>query len=263
MTSFSQHSVAALTAEDSEFRTVSGAGGSEVMENPQLGYTLPIRPGGRAPKTGIILCKVLDLLPVAGKRVLDIGTGETALIANHAAALAAAVIVGLEPEPSAAMWARKVVAHNCFSRVTILETAVGEYSPDQVFDLIVSNPPQMPAPVQRSVHDDSAVDGKDCFREIIKLATGNVQPGGLLVVNAFEFLGVEDSYNSDPSLFEILRQGSFEPTVVRRSVKEAAPGGWTARSIGYIREIYPKYVFATNDNGNYQFDIVSIVAEKQ
>ena len=60
-----------------------------VLRHTGYGYELPIRPGGYAPKSGLLVAKILEEMPVQDKLVFDIGTGETALLAIHAAALGA------------------------------------------------------------------------------------------------------------------------------------------------------------------------------
>lgn len=76
------------------------------------------------------------------RRILDIGTG-TGLIALMAAQrFPSADVVGVEIDADSAAQARENVAVSPWSdRIDIVCTAVQDYTPDERFDLIISNPP--------------------------------------------------------------------------------------------------------------------------
>lgn len=78
------------------------------------------------------------------RRVLDIGTG-TGLIALMVAQRTeewGAKVVGVEIDPSAAEDARENVSRSEWAeRVEVAQTPIQEYSPEEQFDHIISNPP--------------------------------------------------------------------------------------------------------------------------
>ena len=65
------------------------------------------------------------------------------------------------------------------------------------FDLIASNPPQMPTPLGRARSDAQAAadnggfDGWQVLDRIIAGAPAHLQPGGRLVFTIFAFLGLK------------------------------------------------------------------------
>lgn len=90
---------------------------------------------------GVLLGAWMDI-PKDCRRILDIGTG-TGLIALMAAQRTEeAYITGVEIDASSAEQARTNVAASEWSgRIEIVAASVQEYSPQERFDLIVSNPP--------------------------------------------------------------------------------------------------------------------------
>lgn len=253
---FSQHT---------EFVAYIGEGGSiRRLENIEKGYTLAMRPGGFVPKTGIILCQYLGTLKIKGASVLDIGTGESALLAIHCATLGASIVEAIDIDEVAVEWAEKnLVANNLISKVKLRKKSLYSHQGANKFDLIVSNPPQMPVKENRSIHDDAGRDGKSYLHGLIKLASRHLKPGGLLVFAAFDFLGVDTAYNKQFSLFKILRRNYFSPQIVLRVKREVRHSSYTARNLNYIKKIYPKYVFRKDTSGNCYHDLVIVAAQRR
>jgi len=85
------------------------------------------------------------------------------------------------------------------------------------FDLVCTNPPQMPTPPGRARRDATAaadnggVDGWEILDRVIDGVRAHLDPGGRLVFTLFAFLGLK-------SAFARLEAAGLEPTVVAREV---------------------------------------------
>lgn len=234
------------------------------IKNLVLDYTLVIKPNGHSPKTGILLCQHLSSISVKDLNVLDIGTGETALLAIHLAKLGVKKIVAIDTEHSAAMWAKKNVEFNNLTKKIIVKEIVAQkYKSDFKFDLIISNPPQMPVRKFRSFHDDGGRDGKSCIRQIIKFAAKALNKGGILLFTSFDFLGINKSYNNNPPIFNLLTRYSFTPQIVKQYTKTIKPLSYTEKNLYWIKKQYPQYKFYKNKKGLRQCKFFIISAKKR
>ena len=145
----------------------------------------------QAPKAGSLLfCRHLAVRP--GQRVLEIGSGMG--LAAVLAARAGAHVVATDVVPEAVDAVRANAALNGVS----VEARLGDcYAPvrGERFDLIASNPPQMPTPPGRERSDPAAAadnGGPDGWQVLDRLITGapdHLAPGGALVFTIFAFLG--------------------------------------------------------------------------
>jgi len=128
-------------------------------------------------------------------RIADVGTGSGCLAVALARWLPAAHIVAFDVSDAALRVARRNAArHDVGDRVLVLEGNLLE-STDGLFDVIVSNPPYVPAgdltSLQPEVRDfeptgalDGGQDGLDVIRRLVPQAAARLAPGGWLI---FEF----------------------------------------------------------------------------
>ena len=147
--------------------------------------------GVQPPKAGsLFFCRHLDVR--AGERMLEIGAGLG--FAAVLAARAGARVVATDVVPGAVEAMR---ANAALNGVT-LDARLGDcYAPvrDERFDLVCSNPPQMPTPPDRERHDATAAadnggpDGWRVLDRVIAGAPAHLVPGGRLVFTIFAFLG--------------------------------------------------------------------------
>ncbi|MFH1129645.1 MAG: class I SAM-dependent methyltransferase [Patescibacteria group bacterium] len=231
--------------------------------NSRYNYSLAIKPGGFTPKTGILLCQYLDRLPIKNKNILDVGTGQTALIAIHSAAMGAHQVIGLDIDKQAIAWAKKNRdANNLTRKINLKTKSISDYKDKKQVDIVVSNPPQMPVERQISLHDDGGWDGRGCMKSLISMGEQVLKSNGLLIFNVFDFLGVNQSFNENSSIFEILRNHSFKPKIVKRATKIIKPGSYTFKNIHHIQKVYPQYKFRTNKKGHLQYTVLVISARK-
>jgi len=175
------------------------------------------------PKAGsLFFCRHLPVR--AGERVLEIGSGLG--LAAVLAARAGAHVVATDIVPDAVEAIRGNAALNGVS----VDVRLGDcYAPvrGERFDLICSNPPQMPTPPGReradaaAAADNGGVDGWQILDRIIDGAPEHVAPGGRLVFSIFGFLGRK-------SAFARLEARGFSPAVLGSEVQ-------TFPRIGYER----------------------------
>jgi release factor glutamine methyltransferase len=161
------------------------------------------------PKAGsLFFCRHLAVAP--GERVLEIGggLGLAAVLAARAGARVTATDV--VPEAVEAMRA------NAALNGVVVDARVGDcYAPvtGERFDLICTNPPQMPTPPERerddpvAAADNGGVDGWALIDRVIAGAAGHLAPRGRLVFSIFAFLGRKQA-------FARLEAAGFSPAVV-------------------------------------------------
>jgi release factor glutamine methyltransferase len=147
--------------------------------------------GVQPPKAGsLFFCRHLSVRP--GERVLEIGAGLG--LAAVLAARAGAHVVATDVVPAAVETIR---ANATLNGVTI-DARLGDcYAPvkGERFDLVCSNPPQMPTPPGRergdatAAADNGGIDGWEVLDRLIAGAPAHLVPGGRFVTTIFAFLG--------------------------------------------------------------------------
>lgn len=163
-------------------------GSQEFMELEFL-----VSPAALIPRydTELLVKEALKAVPDAAK-VLDIGTGSGCVAIALAKNLADAIVVSVDISAPALELAGRNAALNgvCvdFREGSLFEPVKGER-----FDLIVSNPPYIPAAdietLQPEVRDfeprsalDGGIDGLDFYRHIIRIAPLHLTSGGWLLL---------------------------------------------------------------------------------
>lgn len=139
--------------------------------------------------------------------ILDIGTGSGAIACALQREFPEATVTAFELDPHAAKWAQgnfDLFAPAVHLEVGDLTTLLPKHP--AVFDLIVSNPPYIPTdavPIDPEVrlHDPdlalySGADGLDAIRQIARLASGSMRPGGAL--------WLEHADGQSPAIVELL-----------------------------------------------------------
>jgi len=234
------------------------------LKNSKFGYFITIRQLGYVPKTGILLSQFLEKIPFyRNSKILDVGTGESALLAIHSSFLGAEKVLAIDIDKNAIKWARKNVKRNKLSsKIKIIKKSVADCKLNFYPDIIISNPSQMPVKQRKSLHDDGGKDGKYYIIKLIKLANKILKSGGRLIFTVFDFLGVEKSYNTKESLLNILKKYSFNPKIAKTFNKEINKSSYTFKNLNHIKEIYPGYIFSKNKNNLYEHKIFIICAQK-
>ena len=133
----------------------------------------------------------------AGERVLEIGAGLG--VAAVLAARAGASVVATDVVAAAV---ESIRANAALNGVTIDARQGDCYAPvaGERFDLVCSNPPQMPTPPGRerddaaAAADNGGLDGWDILDRIIAGAPAHLRPGGRLLFTIFAFLGRKTAF---------------------------------------------------------------------
>jgi release factor glutamine methyltransferase len=165
--------------------------------------------GVQPPKAGsLFFCRHLPVR--AGDRVLEVGAGLglAAVLAARAGARVVATDVVAE--------AVELIRLNAQLNGVGVDARRGDcYAPvaDERFDLICTNPPQMPTPTGREREDPQAaadnggIDGWEILDRVIDGAPDHLERGGRLVFSLFAFLGRK-------SAFARLERRGFSPSVL-------------------------------------------------
>ena len=166
------------------------------------------------PKAGsLFLCRHLSVSP--GERVLEIGAGLGLAAVLAARAGARVVATDVVPEAVAA-----IRANAALNGVTV-DARIGDcYGPvaGERFDLICTNPPQMPTPRGRerddalAAADNGGPDGWALIDRVIDGAAAHLDPGGRLLFSIFAFLGRQRALAK-------LDAAGFVPAVVAAEVQ--------------------------------------------
>lgn len=149
--------------------------------------------GVQPPKAGSrFFCRHLVVRP--GERVLELGAGLG--LAAVLAARAGALVVATDVVPAAVDAVRANAALNGVS----VDARLGDgWAPvaGERFDVVCSNPPQMPTPPgaerddAQAAADNGGPDGWALLDRIIAGAPAHLAPRGRLVFTIFDFLGVK------------------------------------------------------------------------
>lgn len=154
-------------------------------------------PGGvQPPKAGsLFFCRHLAVDP--GQRVLEIGGGLG--LAAVLMARAGALVTATDIVPAAIDAMRMNAALNGVT----LDVRLGDgWAPvgDTRFDVVCTNPPQMPTPPGRdrddaeAAADNGGLDGWALLDRVIAGAPHHLERGGRLIFSIFDFLGLKTAH---------------------------------------------------------------------
>ncbi len=158
------------------------------------GLLFKVADGVQVPKAGSLLFAWhLEFRP--GERVLELGTGVG--LGAVLAAKGGCHVVATDVVPEAAACAREnAVLNGVGDRVEVRVGDCYDPVPGMRFDLICTNPPQMPTPPGRerddpvAAADNGGLDGWGILDKVIHGSPAHLSPGGRLVFTLFAFLGL-------------------------------------------------------------------------
>jgi release factor glutamine methyltransferase len=161
-----------------------------------------------------LLASVLRRRPeLPGGAVLDVCTGSGALAIT--AALADARSVTAVDVSARAVLTVRLNARLNGVQVEAVRGSLLDPLPGRRFDIIVANPPYLPAeddrpPVRgRTRHTEAGVAGRALLDPLIEAAPGHLVPGGVLLVS-------HSSVNGEAATLERMRAAGLEPAVQER-----------------------------------------------
>ena len=157
------------------------------------GLLFKVAEGVQVPKAGSLLfARHLEFR--RGERVLELGTGVG--LGAVLAAKAGCHVLATDVVPEAAACAREnAFLNGVGDRVEVRVGDCYDAVRGMSFDLICTNPPQMPTPSGRerddpvAAADNGGVDGWEILDKVIQGAAAHLAPGGRLVFTIFAFLG--------------------------------------------------------------------------
>ncbi len=180
------------------------------------GLVLRLDDAAQVPKAGTLLL-ARQLPALAHGSVLDLGTG-SGLLALLAARIAPRVVATDVVEACVRCAWRNVLLNGFEVKVDVRLGDLFEPVTGETFDLIVTNPPQMPTPGDlgtgrgEAVADDGGPDGWAILDRVIREAPQYMKPGGQLVFTLFDFLGEESGLLR-------LKEVGLSPTVLARGIQ--------------------------------------------
>ncbi len=179
------------------------------------GSVFRVAGGVQPPKAGsLFFCRHLAVR--SGERVLEIGSGLG--LAAVLAARAGARVVATDIVPQAV----ELIRANAAVNGVRVDVRLGDcYAPveGERFDLICTNPPQMPTPPGRArddpvaAADNGGVDGWEILDRVIHGAPAHLTAGGRLVFTIFAFLGRKTA-------FAKLEAAGLTPSIVASETQE-------------------------------------------
>lgn len=209
-------------------------------EETQNHYQLNIDGRSMVPRDGLLIVDFLKTL-VKNKRVLDLGTGG-GLLAIHSMVFGASRVLGVDIDNLALESARDNALANQLNNIEWRNSNLFSEIYAEKFDLILSNPPQLPMK-SGLIQDTGGSDGRHLVRRIISESPNYLVRNGVVLMVLFDFLGVDMSYNNNPPLKELFIESGFEIDIIAREKSAVRKGGQTEKSTEHILNQYPGYKF--------------------
>lgn len=223
-----------------DFFIICDSQGNHFLKSERLNLEIRIKENGYIPRSGLLLANCLNEFDIAGKG-LDIGTGEIGFLAYYMYAKGASKVIACDCDPPTINFAQ--YASPLAKHIIWLVSDVFSNIEERSFDYIVSNPPQMPMEHKGRLHDYGGYDGRDVILRILKNSPNYLSPNGKLFILCFDFLGVMERFNSEPSISEIALKNGLCCHIVAEYQRQIRTGGETEKNLAWIKKIYPKYKF--------------------
>jgi release factor glutamine methyltransferase len=216
---------------------VSGAD-APILTLAWRGCLFRVPDGVQPPKAGsLFFCRNLEIR--SGERMLEIGAGMG--LAAVLAARAGATVVATDVVPAAVEAIRANAALNGVTVDARLGDGWGPIGRER-FDLICTNPPQMPTPPERerddaeAAADNGGLDGWALLDRVIARAREHLLPDGRLVFSIFEFLGPKTAHAK-------LERAGLVPRIVARETQGFPRIGY--ERLDHLRAVDPEGSLST------------------
>ena len=166
------------------------------------------------PETEHLVERALELAAAfAEPRIVDIGTGSGAIAVALADQLPSAAVTAIDISPSALAIARANADRNNAARIRFLEGDLLTPVNGESFELVVSNPPYVPATDRASLSVEvrefepelalfAGDDGLDIYRRLIPAAFATLIAGGYLLL--------EIGFGQSAQITHLLARSGFE-----------------------------------------------------
>jgi release factor glutamine methyltransferase len=177
------------------------------------GLVLRLDEGAQAPKAGTLLL-ARQVPALAHGSVLDLGTG-CGLLALLAARSARRVVATDVVEACVRCTWRNALLNGVEVKVDVRLGDLFAPVAGETFDLVLTNPPQMPTSPGRetggdgAAADDGGHDGWAILDRVIREAPVYLKPGGQLVFTLLDFLGEQNA-------FRRVKEAGLSPVIIGR-----------------------------------------------
>ena len=212
-----------------------------VYSNHNVSYSIDISDMKYIPKSGLLLCDFIEQ-KCFGKDVLDIGTGYGAILAKHSEEYGANSIDAIDIDQDVIAYLGK---NKLSSKINFLWSDKYSKLENRKYDLIISNPPQMPYGSDlHCYHDIGGELGYEVIDSILKDARLHLKQNGCICLLLFGYLGITSRSNVNcESIAERFKKYGLEFELVRSFKFPARKGGGLERYAGLIERMYPEYKF--------------------
>jgi methylase of polypeptide subunit release factors len=212
---------------------------------------IQLKPGGYTPKSAFLLISSLYDFDFSCKKVLDFGCGETGILAHFAHVQGAEEVTGIDIDPAAIEHVK--TCSNVSHEIQWITSDFQGLSLNK-FDLIITNPPQMPMPTTKrdlllDWHDSPGEEGTEVIFNILEQSSCDCD----IFMIIFDFL--------KKAVEEKAKHLGFNMSVKTKTRKAVRPGGQTEKNLGWIKKMYPNYQFIEKADKLY-FDILVIKFSK-
>lgn len=202
------------------------------------------------PKTAIDITNILEEIGYynlfKNKKVIDIGTGDTGMLARYASFSGAKEIYGIDIDPQSILFSEEIDKLNDFLKNNYIywfninfHELLSYQSFSNKFDFLLSNPPQLPCPIENinGFHDSCGETGRELIIEILENGKKLLRPNGKIVISIFSFLGLEHCDTMVP-LFEIASNIGYKTKILGIFTREIRPQGMVEKSINHINKVF-------------------------
>lgn len=223
---------------------------------------LEIDEKGYIPKSGLLFEKVLNKDTCLDKKVIDLGCGYLGILGVIAFLNGAKHIDSIDCDKNCVEWFNKLIQDNNLSKFNCFESDYFSNVRDTDYDLILTNPPQMPM-LNGNQHDSGGIDGRKYILQILKESLKHLKDNAQLYILLFDFLGIDKRTNNNMSIVEIANNLGYSNSEIVFSIdKYIKNGSVTYDSITHIKQIYPLYEFETVDESTKKCQIKILKLEK-
>lgn len=206
----------------------------------EVNYNIELYDAKYIPKSGLLLCKYIEGI-CNGKEVLDIGTGYTSILAKHAIAFGAKHIDAIDLDEDVIKYVQNKVDSD---KISAFVSDNLKNLNKRKYDLIVSNPSQMPlTETLNSIHDIAGKTGRENIEQIIEEAPNHLRKNGRLLMLIFGFLGINTTTQPNQKCIVDLLSRRMEIELVDHYLLKARENGAVFRNADFIEQIYPYYRF--------------------
>lgn len=190
------------------------------------------------PRSGKYFVQFFRQLNFEGHSVLDIGTGYFGFLARHAKHFGASNVVAVDVNQPAIMSAKKQGYPSVDYRVSDVYSNIKD---SEVFDIIISNPPQLPETKDSKVHDSAGKDGLLVIRRILSGFRKHSHKGSTLYLLVFDFIYAET--------FKLAQDNNLSCEIVAFYNRPVRQGGETEKLMALINKKYKQCFFETTNSG--------------